>query len=153
MWPDFGRRAIAYGLGLGVPLAVLSPLISGAPDSFPLSTYPMFARARGQPTLHVLVALTASGQQQRLPPAIVGSKEVLQTKVLIERSVEGGEQAMSELCAAAAQRVAAATAYGDARSVAIVQRRYDPVGYFVHGPTPLEEQRLFECAVPGAERR
>jgi hypothetical protein len=138
---------LAYALGLGLPCLVLSPLLTGAADSFPLSTYPMFAQARGQPTLHSMVAL-GGAHERRLTPPLVGSKEVLQSKVLIQRSVEGGTESMAELCAAAAARVAQAPGFEDARSVAIVARRYDPIGYFVNGPTPLEEQRLFECALP-----
>ena len=142
------RRTLGYVLGLGVPAAVLSPLFSGAPDSFPLSTYPMFAQARGQPTLYSVVALSADGREQRLPPPLIGSKEVLQAKVLIQRSVAGGPEAMAQFCAEAAARVAAAPELSDARSIAIVQRTYDPIAYFVKGPAPLAEQRVFECELP-----
>ena len=151
MQAELRRRALAYGFGLGLPLAVLSPLLSGAPDSFPLSTYPMFAQARGQPTLHTMVALLADGREERLPPALVGSKEVLQSKVLIQRSVESGVEGMAQLCAAAAERVLAAPAFRGAQSLAILRRRYDPIDYFVKGSAPLEEQRLFECALPGRD--
>jgi hypothetical protein len=145
---ELGRRLRAYLLGLGMPLAVLSPIFSGAADSFPLSTYPMFARARGQPTLYTVVARVAGGREERLPPALLGSKEVLQAKVLIQRSVEAGPEALAQLCADTAARVAAAPAFGEAHSVAIVARQYDPLDYFVKGTAPLAEQRLFECALP-----
>src|SRR6185503_17432588 len=106
---ELGRRLLAYVLGLGTPLAVLSPLFfSGTADSFPLSTYPMFARARGQPTLYTVVARAASGREYRLPPALLGTKEVLQAKVLIQRSVEAGPEAVARLCEDTAARVAAA---------------------------------------------
>jgi hypothetical protein len=144
---EFARRALGYALGLGMPAAVLSPLFSGARDSFPLSTYPMFAQPRGQPTLYSVVAIEADGREARLPPSLIGTKEVLQAKVLIERSVAAGPEAMAQLCAEAAVRVAAAPEFSDARSIAIVQRRYDPIDYFVKGPTPLAEQRVFECAL------
>lgn len=144
-----GRRLLAYVLGFGMPLAVLSPVFSGAADSFPLSTYPMFARARGQPTLYTAVARAANGREDRLPPTLLGSKEVLQAKVLIERSVEAGPEALARLCADTAARVAAAPEFVEARSIAIVARQYDPLDYFVKGPAPLAEQRLFECALPG----
>ncbi|MEY4550493.1 MAG: hypothetical protein RL685_6688 [Pseudomonadota bacterium] len=144
------RRCLAYVVGLGLPVAVLSPIWSGAPDSFPLSTYPMFARPRGQPTLHTLVGLTADGSERRLSPELVGSKEVLQAKVLIQRSVEGGAEAMTQLCASAAARVAQDVALRELQALAIVARRYDPVDYFVHGPSPLEQQLLVRCEVSRA---
>jgi hypothetical protein len=145
---ELGRRVLAYVLGLGMPLAVLSPLFSGAADSFPLSTYPMFARSRGQPTLYTAVARTASGREERLPPPLLGSKEVLQAKVLLQRSVEAGPEALAQLCQETAARVAAAREFAETSSVAIVARQYDPLDYFVKGPAPLAEQRLFECAIP-----
>ena len=145
---ELGRRLLAYLLGFGMPLAVLSPLFSGAADSFPLSTYPMFARARGQPTLYTAVALAASGREERLPPPLLGSREVLQAKVLIQRSVEAGPEALAQLCQETAARVAAAPEFGEASSVAILARQYDPLDYFVKGLAPLAEQRLFECAIP-----
>jgi len=99
---------LAYALGLGMPAAVLSPLFSGAPDSFPLSTYPMFAQPRGQPSLDSVVALMADGGEERLPPPLIGTKEVLQAKVLIQRSVEAGPEAMAGLCQDVAARAAGA---------------------------------------------
>ena len=144
---ELARWALAYGLGLGVPLAVVSPLVSGAADSFPLSTYPMFAQARGQPTLYTMVALRADGGQERLSPQLIGTKEVLQAKVLIQRSVAAGPEAMAQLCAETAARVAAHPALATARRIAIVERRYDPIDYFVKGPVPLSEARSFECEV------
>ncbi|MEY2931282.1 MAG: hypothetical protein RL033_2031 [Pseudomonadota bacterium] len=144
------RRCLAYVVGLGLPVAVLSPIWSGAPDSFPLSTYPMFARPRGQPTLHMLVGLAADGSERRLSPELVGSKEVLQAKVLIQRSVDEGAEAMAQLCQSTAARVAQDAAFRELQALAIVARRYDPVDYFVNGPSPLEQQILVRCDVPHA---
>jgi hypothetical protein len=137
-------------VGLGLPLAVLSPVFSGADDSFPLSTYPMFSHPRGQPTLYAVVATTPDGREQRLAPDLVGSKEVLQTKVLIQRAVEGGRATMAELCRDTAARVAAAAVPSEALGVAIVRRQYDPILYFVRGPTPIAEETLFRCPVSKA---
>jgi hypothetical protein len=144
------RRCLAYGVGLGLPVAVLSPIWSDAPDSFPISTYPMFAHPRGQPTLHTLVGFARDGSERRLPPELVGSKEVLQAKVLIQRSVAQGPDAMAQLCEATAARAAALASFRELQSLAIVARRYDPVGYFVRGPSPLEQQTLVRCPMPGA---
>jgi hypothetical protein len=44
--------------------------------------------------------------------------------------------------------VAATPDFPGARALAIVQRRYDPIAYFVERPLPLAEQRIFECALP-----
>lgn len=147
---ELSRRCVGYLAGLGATAAVLSPLVSGAADSFPISTYPMFARAPGQPTLFALVATTRDGIERSLPPELVGSTEVLQVKVLIQRSVQQGPEAMAELCEATAARVAASEGAGGLRFVDIVRRRYDPVGYFVTSVEPIEQERIFRCPIPGA---
>lgn len=144
----WGQRCVAYLVGLGLPLAVLSPAWSGAADSFPLSTYPMFARPRGQPTLYTLVGLAAGGSERRLPPELVGTTEVLQAKVLIQRSVAAGAEAMAQLCQTTAARAANAPELADVQALAIVARRYDPVDYFVRGPFPLEQETLLRCDLP-----
>ena len=150
---EAAQRLRAYLLGLGMPAAVLAPLLSGASDSFPLSTYPMFAQSRGELTLYSMVALSGDGREERLPPPLLGTKEVLQAKVLIQRSVDGGSDTMAQLCSDAAARVAAAPDFSTARALAIVQRRYDPIAYFVGSPAPLAEQRIFECALPARGAR
>ncbi|HKO91876.1 MAG TPA: hypothetical protein VJU61_12020, partial [Polyangiaceae bacterium] len=49
-----------------------------------------------------------------------------------------------------AVRVADAALPGAPLEVAIGRRQYDPIGYFVRGPTPIAEQTLFRCAVSKA---
>jgi hypothetical protein len=146
---DATRRLLGYAIGLGATALVLSPLLSGAADSFPVSTYPMFARPRGQPILYALVVTARDGTEGRVPAALVASGEVLQAKVLIQRSVEHGPAAMQALCEATAAKLAA-SAEGDTPSfVDVVRRRYDPISYFTRGPTPIDQERLFRCTVPG----
>lgn len=145
------ERLVRWGglaVGLGATLAVLSPLAAMDADSFPISSYPMFARPRGQPTLYAAVARAADGSERRLSPSWLGTSEVLQAKVLIQRSVARGPEATRALCREVAERIAAAPDGRGLRSVEIVRRRYDPVGYFVAGPEPLEQELLERCAVP-----
>jgi hypothetical protein len=144
---------LGLGVGLAALAAVLSPLASMHDDSFPISSYPMFARPRGQPTLYAVVARARDGSERRLAPSWLGSSEVLQAKVLIQRSVERGPEATRELCRGVAERIAAAPDARDLRSVEVLRRRYDPVAYFVAGPTPLEEERLARCPVPRPARQ
>jgi hypothetical protein len=148
--PEPWHRLAAVSVGLGTLLAVLSPLGAMDDDSFPISSYPMFARPRGQPTLYAVTARDQDGSERRLPAEMVGSSEVLQTKVLIQRSVEQGPEAMAELCRATADRVSRSPELGTLRSIEIVRRRFDPIGYFVDGPKPIEQERLFSCKVPRA---
>jgi hypothetical protein len=144
-------RVLGLCVGIGATLAVLSPLFEDPnADSFPISSYPMFARPRGQPTLYAAVARDGAGSESRLPAAVVGSSEVLQTKVLIERSVQAGPRAMQELCSSIADRVGASPDAARLGSIELVRRRYDPIAYFVSGPKPIEQERLMSCKVSRA---
>jgi hypothetical protein len=147
--PDRFTRLAAALVGLATTAAVLSPLANMAADSFPISSYPMFARPRGQPTLYALAGRRRDGSELRLPAEVVGSSEVLQTKVLIQRSVEQGPDAMRNLCQSVAARIAESPArYGSPATVEIVRRRFDPIAYFEKGPEPIEQERLMHCKVP-----
>jgi hypothetical protein len=161
----FSGRSRAYLVGAGTLLAVLWPLCTGR-DSFPLSNYPMFSHPRGQPVLFSVVATSAAGNEWNVPSALVGSDEVLQTKALIQRAVDGGQAAMARLCEDVASRltVEALGTRDRARQpdapagsepplfVDIVSRRYDPVQYFVAGPSPIEEKRLYRCDIADPAR-
>jgi hypothetical protein len=149
-WRARLERGVALVVGLGTSLAVLSPLVAMDGDSFPISSYPMFARPRGQPTLYAAVGRAADGSEHRLPASAIGSSEVLQTKVLIQRSVERGPEATLALCQSIAQRIAGSPWAAALRSVEIVRRRYDPIAYFVTGPEPIEQERLQTCKLPSA---
>jgi hypothetical protein len=138
---------LGVAVGVAATAAVLSPLASMQDDSFPISSYPMFARPRGQPTLYTVIARAGDGSERHLAPSWLGSSEVLQAKVLIQRSVERGPEATRALCRSVAERIATAPDANDLRSVEVVRRRYDPVAYFVAGPEPLEQERLERCPV------
>jgi hypothetical protein len=141
-------QCLGVAVGIGATALVLSPLTAMDSDSFPISSYPMFARPRGQPTLYSMLARAADGSERRLAPSLLGSSEVLQAKVLIQRSVEQGPAATRALCQSVAERIAAEPEASDLLSVEIVRRRYDPVAYFVQGPEPLEQERVEGCSVP-----
>jgi hypothetical protein len=145
-------RVLAYVAGFGATALVLSPLLTGTADSFPVSTYPMFARRPGMLVLYSVLVTASDGSEQRLSPSVVGSGEVLQTKALIARSVELGPAAMAELCQGTAERARAATPEAPDGYVDIVRRNYDPIAYFVSGPLPVDQERLFRCALPARVR-
>jgi hypothetical protein len=146
-------RAVAVLIGLATAAAVLSPLAHMDTDSFPISSYPMFARPRGQPSLYAVAGRRGDGSELRLPAEVIGSSEVLQTKVLIQRSVEQGPDAMRDLCRGVAGRIARSPArYGSPASVEIVRRRFDPIAYFERGPEPIERELLMHCKVPRPAR-
>lgn len=142
-------RLRAYGLGLGLVALVATPLFDrSADDSYPISSYPMFARARGKPWLDFVEGVAADGSVVRLAPALVANDEVMQAAATVRRAVELGPAGLAALCTAVAGRVAAHPETQGVRTVRIVGARFDPLRYFVEGPQPEERVEHFGCAVP-----
>lgn len=141
-------KLLAYGFGLGLVALVAAPGF-GDPtdDSYPLSTYPMFARPRGKPLLSFMEGVT-DGEPVRLPPEIVAHNEIMQAVATVKRAVQAGPAAMAQLCTRVAADVALDPAYASVREVHIVSARFDPVRYFTEGPVPEERYEQFHCVVP-----
>lgn len=116
-------------------------------DSYPLSTYPMFARRRGKPTLSFVEGVTDEGTV-RLPPGVVAHNEIMQAAATVKRAVHAGPAALEQLCTRIAADVAHDDDYPGVRAVAIVSARFDPIRYFSEGPIPEERVEHFRCVVP-----
>jgi hypothetical protein len=142
-------RALAYGFGLGLTVLVAAPGF-GDPnwDSFPLSTYPMFARPRSRPLLYFAEGVSRDGARHRLAPSFVANDEVMQATASVRRAVSAGPDAMRALCSQIAERVASsAPAEGAIVEVRLSSARFDPVRYFSHGPEPVERTTHDRCDV------
>jgi hypothetical protein len=144
--------ARVYGavVSIAVVLAVAWPLTldprKGGTDDFPLSTYPMFARPRSTTmTMTYAVGITA-GAPRPLRPSIVGSREVLQARALIDRAANGGPAARRDFCRSVATRVAAARALRDVTHVALVRGTHDAIDLLVYGRRGPEKE-LERCPV------
>jgi hypothetical protein len=114
-------------------------------DSFPMSTYPMFARQRGKPRMHKLIGYDANGGTHRLTPADVGTSEVLQAKRLIDQAAHKSRRKRARFCADILQRVQATERTPRIEVVELVRVRFDPLTYFTDGPEPIERKRLARC--------
>lgn len=143
-------RVLAYGVGMGLTLAVLSKAFGDpvANDSYPLSTYPMFARARGKPLLHFMEGVSTSGNIVRLEPNLIANQEVMQAAATVRRAVQRGERTMSRLCERVAENVQRSNAHTSVTEVRIVAARFDPLEYFSLGPVPESRKEQFRCSVP-----
>lgn len=144
-------RLVAYGFGFGLAALVAAPGF-GDPraDSYPLSTYPMFASRRDKPWLYFVEGVDRTGSTQRLPPRLLGNDEVMQAAATVRRAVQAGPEALELLCRDIAQRVAHEGEPSGLRELRIVAAQFDPVGYFVAGPEPEARNVHFACAVPSA---
>jgi len=142
------NRAAAGAMSVALIAATLSPVLRDPDDDgFPLSTYPMFAAPR--PRAYVAsyaLGVTAGGERRYLPPALVGSPEVLQADAIVARAVEEGGAALDELCRAIAARVARDPAYGDVAAIRIVIGTHDALDFLIGDRIGRELERA-RCVV------
>lgn len=131
---------------------MLSPLARPASDdSFPFSSYPMFAHARdnAETVVDRAVAHLEDGRVVPLPPRALGTDEVLQAAATLRQAIRRGRRGNARLCAAIAARIAGDPDYADATEVEILSERYDALAYFAGDTAPLSPPtRRARCKVP-----
>jgi len=136
-------------LAIIILLLVASPVLRAAvDDSYPLSTYPMFARVIQQPRLTVAEGLDDNGGRQRLPPEVVASIEPMQAMRTLRLTAEQGRKPLRQLCGRIAERVATKQRFSAVTRVRIVRARFDPLTYFDGNSTPQDPESLMTCKVP-----
>jgi hypothetical protein len=140
----------ALAVSLLVLGTVLWPLTWVADrDSFPLSSYPMFAHNRRSAVLTAVyaVAMDARGERRYVPPEVVANREVLQARAVLDRAARGGKKGVAALCQEIAARIAAGQgALSGAVEVQILRGRHDAGRYFDTGALG-EEHILGRCQV------
>lgn len=141
-------RTVAYVFGLGLTALVASPILRDpSDDSYPLSTYPMFARKREKPRFFFVEGVTKRKEATRLPPGLVANAEVMQAAARVRRAVRAGKEATRALCKEVAERVRASREHRQIVEVRIVEARFDPIRYFEEGPEPEERSVVERCRV------
>jgi len=135
-----------YVVGLGVVIAAALPAFRPAQhDSFPLSTYPMFARKIDKPHLSFIERLDDRDRARRLDPELVASDEVMQSYRTIKRAVREGPEAAEALCKSIARRLAKHEKGKREVRLRVVRARFDPVAYFVEDAEPEEREVIASC--------
>lgn len=146
------ERVRALAVSAVVLAAVLWPL-SWNPDrdSFPLSSYPMFAHNRRSAVLTAVyaVAIDRGGERRYLPPELIANREVLQARAVLDRAARGGKKGVAVLCHEVAARITAGQGgarFAGAVEVQILRGRHDAGRYFDTGELG-EEHVLGRCPV------
>jgi hypothetical protein len=148
------ERLVAFVVSAVVIGAVLWPLTWDANrDSFPLSSYPMFAHGRRSAELRAVyaVATDARGERRYVPPRLVANREVLQARAVLDRAGRGGRKGAALLCGEIAGRIAAdggGGPFADAIEVRIIRGRHDAGVYFDSGALGSEKV-LASCPIEG----
>jgi hypothetical protein len=143
-------RAKALTIGTGLALAVLAPCLSPSPfadDSFPFSTYPMFARVVEKRVIVFADGVTSDTESKRLGPELVANDEPMQAQRTLRLASTSGRKALRTLCGRIAERVAQKGELAAVSRVRIVQGIFDPVKYFDGDAGPESREVLSECKV------
>lgn len=141
-------RALRMSLALVVVLGSAAPILRDAShDSYPFSTYPMFARPLQRPRLVYAEGWLGHGKAVRLPPQLVANDEPMQAMRTLRLSANDGPVALERLCASIAERVARSPEHAAVRRVRIVAAVFDPVRYFESEAASEDKQRLMQCTV------
>lgn len=144
--------ARAWLLTAAVLAAQLFPLTRGERyDSFPWSTFPMFAHGRPDAVTVVdrFVAVAADKSSERVPPRLVANDEVLQAAATLRYAIRRGKKATRALCRQVARRVADEPAFAGAVTLELVTVQYDALRYFAGDQEPLAKPRVrARCKVP-----
>lgn len=144
-----GERRFAVLVGVLATAAVLVPGVrlladEGAPDGFPLSTYPMFARDRGRVVeVATVVVARDGGEVERLSPStIAGTDQVVEASVVVATAVRRGPTAAAALCEEVLGR---ARGLGPDAELQVVVERYDTVRWAAGDDDPDERRVVAAC--------
>jgi len=149
---DSSTRWRGYIVGLGAVVLTAIPVLWRAErDSFPLSTYPMFARRLASPTVYFVERVDEKGRARRLTPEQVSGHEVMQSFKTIRRAVREGPKAVDKLCRAIATRLARRERRERFVSLRVVGASFDPVSYFTENAPPEERSVEGTCRVQVAK--
>jgi len=142
-------RRWALFVGVAITLATLAPSLRSAPfadDSYPFSTYPMFARTMTKRVIVFAEGVGAAGPT-RLGPQFVANDEPMQAQRTLNNAAKSGASALRPLCARIAERVAKSAPLTGVRRVRIVRALFDPILYFEVGAEPEQREVLSQCRV------
>lgn len=141
--PLQARPAYAWTATL-VLLALLAWPLTRARDSFPFSSFPMFAHGRPDAITSVdhLIAVAADGTRRAVPPRLVANDEVLQADTTLRSALRRGKKAAGALCRQVAARVAADPEWSDIVRLELVTEKFDAIRYFAGDTAPIARPRV-----------
>jgi len=139
-------RGTRWVVTTAIVAALIAPVALDR-DSFPLSTYPMYSRARGgESTLITARGVTSEGASRELTPTLIGdSNDPLVVVGRLRAALSAGRGDVR--CAEIAARVEARDGFADIDSIEIVAERHDTVARTLDEQSLLERDVRAKCEV------
>ena len=145
------RTARSYALCVGVVLVMAYPALRRPPlDDFPLSSYPMFATARGDVVkIRTVLGVTAEGATEVLTPSLIAGDGSPTLASDVGHAAARSVAKRRALCETVAARVAHDPEYRSRYvELRFVSEVYDAPAYF-RGQTETRSSKvLSSCTVP-----
>lgn len=146
-------RLVAYSVSVALLTMVLVPVTWERPrDSFPLSSYPMFAGARERVSrVATVVGITSEGERVILDPWLIGaSDEVILASATVWRAVADRGDSSNRLCREVADRLASRPGRVSPKPqrLEVAVERFDTVTYFRGDTAPLTRDVVARCPLP-----
>jgi hypothetical protein len=115
-------------------------------DGFPLSNYPMFSQPKPRVAriAHV-IGFSSTGPDRPLPPAALGTDEIMQASQTVRRAIERGEA--DRLCSSTAATIANLSQYADIERLEVRFDWYDTVAYWKGERKPRRVEIAARCGV------
>ncbi len=135
-------------VSVGLLVAVLWPILRDPPrDGFPLSSYPMFSADRRSADAEIghVVGYSREGRHRPLPPALLGSEEIMQAHQTVRVAIRRGYA--RDLCQRAAARVRADPDHADLERLEVRTDHYDALAYFAGDTKPRSTRVHARCSV------
>ena len=141
------RRRTRVLITGGVLAARVAPVVADTDGAFPLSTYPMYSRARGtETTLVTADGVTAAGSEVTLTPTLIGNSDDPLIVVGELRAALRADRA-DERCADIAERVAARADRDAVVAIEVVSERHDNVERTLGEASRLQRDVEARCEV------
>jgi hypothetical protein len=142
------ERVWAYSVSFALLVAVMVPAFGDpAADSYPLSTYPMFARPKAKTSIAFAEGIDDQEHATRLAPDLVANGEVMQASHTLHRAIRGGPERLANVCARIARSVASDSRLSSVVRIRLAEGQFDSVGYFLGASEPETLTIHLECDV------
>ncbi|MBC8067484.1 MAG: hypothetical protein IAG13_04050 [Deltaproteobacteria bacterium] len=132
-----------------VMLALVAwPMVRGR-DGFPLSNYPMFSKPRArEAVVRHAVGITSDGRSRPLPPATLGTDEVMQASQSASLASKSPARAAEMCTRIAAELLRRGESFADIAEVELRTDRFDTISYWQGERTPSGGETHARCEVP-----